>query len=109
MKETWPEYLRRITGGQTQAQIADRIGIARLSVCNWLQGKTQPKAATVIAVARAYQRPPTEALLAADYLNPDELGTPVEIRTSPRDLPATELTDEVRRRLLALERLSITT
>ena len=59
--ESWPEYLRRISGGQTQAQIAERIGIGRLSVCNWLHGKTRPKAETVIVVARVFDRPPTEA------------------------------------------------
>lgn len=98
--ETWPEYLRRITGGATQAQIAERIGIGRLSVCNWLHGKTRPKAETVIIVARVYQRSPIEALLAAGYLAPDEVGQPIDIRISPRDLPAQELADEVCRRLL---------
>lgn len=70
MTETWPEYLRRITDGQTQTQIAERIGIARLPVGNWLHGKTRPKAETAIAVAQTYQRPPVEALLAAAYLEP---------------------------------------
>ena len=103
MTETWPEYLRRITAGQTQAQIAERIGIARLSVCNWLHGKTRPKAETVITVAQAYRRSPVEALLAADYLRVEELDTPVDIRTSPTELPADDIANEVRRRLLALE------
>lgn len=100
--ESWPEYLRRISGGQTQAQIAERIGIGRLSVCNWLHGKTRPKAETVIVVARVFDRPPTEALVAASYLEPTELGRSIEIRTSPEDLPAEDLAAEVRRRLLAL-------
>lgn len=104
MAETWPEYLRRVAVGETQAQIAERIGIGRLSVCNWLGGKTRPKAETVIAVARAYRRYPVEALLAADYLNPEELDQPIEVRSSPRDLPADDIADEVRRRLCALER-----
>ena len=102
--ETWPEYLRRIAAGQTQAQIAERIGIGRLSVCSWLQGKTRPKAETVIAVARAYRRYPTEALLAAAYLHANELEGPVEIRTSPRHLTNQDIADEVCRRLLAIER-----
>ena len=106
MTETWPEYLRRITGGQTQAQIAERIGIGRLSVCNWLHGKTRPKAETVITVARVYGRSPIEALLAASYLTTEEVGAPVELRTSPRDFPAAELAAEVRRRLDELERLN---
>lgn len=99
--ETWPEYLRRIAGGQTQAQIAERVGIGRLSVCNWIHGKTRPKAETVIAVARVYRRSPIEALVAADYLESDEAGVQVEVRISPSQLSAEQLADEVRRRLLS--------
>ena len=102
--ESWPEYLRRISGGQTQAQIAERIGIGRLSVCNWLHGKTRPKAETVIVVARVFDRPPTEALVAASYLDPAEVGRSIDIRASPEDLPAEDLAAEVRRRLLAAQR-----
>lgn len=99
--QTWPEYLRRICGGQTQAQIAEKIGLGRLSVCNWLNGKTRPKAETVIVVARVYGRSPIEALLAASYLDIHEVGGPVEIRASAQDLPAEDLAAEVSRRLLA--------
>ena len=105
--ETWPQYLRRIAGGATQAQIADRIGIGRLSVCNWLQGKTRPKAETVIIVARVYQRAPIEALLAAGYLQLDEAGAPIKIQSSPRHLPAQELADEVYRRLLLVQKTTV--
>lgn len=99
--ETWPEYLRRISGGQTQAQIAERIGIGRLSVCNWLHAKTRPKAETVITVARVYGRSPIEALLAAGYLEPAEAGQPLEVRASLREVPAEEIAAEIRRRLTA--------
>ena len=101
--ETWPEYLRRIAAGQTQSQIAARIGIGRLSVCNWLHGKTRPKAETVIMVARVFSRSPIEALLAAAYLSADEVRLPIEVRVSPRDLSAEDLAAEVRRRLVAQE------
>lgn len=104
MTETWPEYLRRITAGQTQTQIAERTGIGRLSVCHWVHGKTNPKPETAIAVARVYDRSPIEALLAAGYLNHAEVRLPIEHRSSPRDLPAEELAAEVRRRLVELER-----
>lgn len=99
--ESWPEYLRRISGGQTQAQIAERIGIGRLSVCNWLHGKTRPKAETVIMVARVFGRSPIEALLAAGYLDPEEITQPLEVQASLRDLPGDEIAAEVRRRLIA--------
>lgn len=98
--ENWPQYLRRIAGGQSQTQIAEQIGIGRLSVCNWLHSKTRPKAETVIVVARIYDRSPIEALLAASYLAPDEVERPIEIRASPEDLAAEDLADEVRRRLV---------
>ena len=99
--ETWPEYLRRVAGAQTQAQIAEQIGIGRLSVCNWLHGKTRPKAETVIMVARVFRRSPIEALLAASYLDAGELDQPIEIRVSPSELTAEDLAAEVRRRLMA--------
>lgn len=101
--ETWPEYLRRIAGGQTQTQIAARIGIARLSVCNWMRGKTRPKAETVIAVARSYQRSPIEALLAAGYLELAEVGIAIEALASLQDVPLGQLADEVARRVNATE------
>lgn len=106
MTEQWPEYLRRITAGQTQSQIAEKIGIGRLSVCHWMHGKTRPKPETAIAVARVYGRSPIEALLAAGYLNPAEVRLPIESRPSLRDLPAAEIAAEVQRRLRELDRLT---
>ena len=102
MKQTWPEYLRRIAAGETQTQIAEKVGVGRLSVCNWMLGKTRPKAETAIAVARVYGRSPIEALLAASYLEAEEVDAPVEVRNSPRHLSAIDLADEVRRRLIEL-------
>lgn len=97
--ETWPEYVRRISGGATQAQIAEHIGVGRLSVCNWLHGKTRPKAETVILVARAYRRSPVEALIAASYLSSAETEQPVEIRVSLAEVDSRDLGAEVLRRL----------
>jgi len=104
--ETWPGYVRRISGEATQAQIAERIGVGRLSVCNWLRGRTHPKAETVIAVARAFRRSPIEALIAACYLNSDEADEPIEIRASLQDVDAGELGAEVLRRLTSPQALS---
>lgn len=97
--ETWPEYLRRIVGEQTQSLIAQQVGVGRLSVSNWLQGKTRPKAETVIMVARVYGRSPIEALLAAGYLSHDELDGPKDIRVSPREMSNSNLVAELLRRL----------
>ena len=97
--ETWAEYLRRITAGATQTQIAEQIGIGRLSVCNWLHGKTLPKAETVITVARALGRPPVEALVVASYLAADEIADQVELRASLAEVDGHVLGTEVLRRL----------
>ena len=105
--ETWPEYVRRISGGATQAQIAERIGVGRLSVCNGLHGKTRPKAETVIIVARAYRRSPVEALIAAAYLGTDEVDDPVDIRVSLADVIGGDLGAEVLRRLTRLEAVTV--
>ena len=105
VSETWPQYLRRISAGETQNQIADRIGVGRLSVHNWLHNRTRPKAETVIAIAQAYQRSPLEALLAADYLEPDDLEGRVVQQGSLSAVPARDITEEIRRGLAALEEL----
>ena len=104
--ESWPQYLRRISGGLTQAQIAERIGIGRLSVCNWLLGKTQPKAETVISVARAFGRSPVEALVVASYLGSDEIGDPIDIQVSLENVLGDMLAAEVHRRLARLDTLA---
>ena len=104
--ERWPAYLRRVSAGATQAQIAARVGVGRLSVCNWLRGTTHPKAETVIDVARAYRRSPVEALIAARYLEPSEAAEPVVIRASLADARADDLVAEVSARLAELARLS---
>jgi transcriptional regulator with XRE-family HTH domain len=98
--------VRRISGGATQAQIAERIGVGRLSVCNWLRGKSRPKAETVISTARAYRRSPIEALIAACYLDSDDADDPIEIRVSLADVDADNLGTEVVRRLTRLENLT---
>ena len=104
--ETWPAYLRRVSAGATQAQVAARVGVGRLSVCNWLRGTTHPKAETVIDVARAYRRSPVEALIVARYLEPSEAVEPVVIRASLADARADDLGAKISARLAELARLS---
>ena len=36
MSDTWPQYLRRISAGQTQTQIAERVGISQMHVSRLL-------------------------------------------------------------------------
>ena len=75
-------------------------------MCNWLLGKTQPKAETVISVARAFGRSPVEALVAASYLGTEEIGAPIDIQVSLEDVLGDLLAAEVHRRLVRLETLA---
>jgi transcriptional regulator with XRE-family HTH domain len=76
MIEDWPSYVRRIAAGLTQAQIAERIQAAPSNVGRWLRGERgQPTANNVIAFARAFDQPAMEAMIAAGYFTPEEIGT----------------------------------
>ena len=75
-------------------------------MCNWLLGKTQPKAETVISVARAFGRSPVEALIVASYLGTDEVGDPIDIQVSLENVLGDVLAAEVHRRLARLESLA---
>lgn len=69
---TWDEWFARATEGETQGQIADRLGVSRATVVRWLRGGVlDPNA--VLAVARAYHADPIEGLLAARWLKPADL------------------------------------
>lgn len=68
--ETWPQYVRRIAGSLTQAQIAAKMGgVSTSNVGRWVRGEPgQPSAENVIAFAKAFNRPALEALTKAGYL-----------------------------------------
>ena len=72
--EDWSGYVRRVASGLTQAEIAKKTGgVSTSNVGRWLRSEPgQPDANNVVAIARAFGRPPAEALAAAGYLRPDE-------------------------------------
>lgn len=87
--ETWPEYVRRVVGPLTQAQVAERIGVAASNVGRWLRGEPgMPRAETVIHFANVFNRPPMEAMIAAGYFSDDDIALTV-VRA-----PLSEYTDE---------------
>lgn len=71
MSGTWWEYVTRIAGGDDQKVIAAAAGVVASQVSRWSKGDN-PNAKNVIQFARHYNRPPTEALITAGYLNEDE-------------------------------------
>ncbi|MBF4628932.1 helix-turn-helix domain-containing protein [Curtobacterium flaccumfaciens] len=76
---TWQSYLREIS--TNQSEIARATGVHSGTVSRWLAGSSRPSATQVIAVARAYDRSPVLALVAADYLTREEVEG--EVRLTP--------------------------
>ena len=52
--QTWPEYLRRITGGLPPADIAKRSGIPLSTITRWLAGETKPSQKKVDQLSRFF-------------------------------------------------------
>jgi transcriptional regulator with XRE-family HTH domain len=100
---TWWRYVVAVTGAATQKDIASATGIDQSSISRWQRGTNTPRAEAVVAFARAYDRSPVEALVAAGYLSSDEIGV-VELTTLSGDLSGASvdmLLGELRRRILA--------
>jgi transcriptional regulator with XRE-family HTH domain len=100
---TWWRYVLTVTGNAAQKDIAAATGIDQSSISRWQRGTITPRAEAVVALARAYGRSPVEALVAAGYLSPTELGV-VEMTTLTGDLSRASidsLLSEIRRRVLA--------
>jgi transcriptional regulator with XRE-family HTH domain len=95
---TWAEYVERITGGASQTAVAEKAGISQSAVNRWRT--VTPKPETVIALARAYDRPLLEAFIAAGWLSKDDTAL-TEIRSSVYELSDDVLLAEVRRRMAA--------
>jgi transcriptional regulator with XRE-family HTH domain len=95
VSETWWEYVQRITGHAQQKEIAEATGIEQSRISRWKLGKSTPKAEAAVAVARGYNRPPVEALIAAGYLTTEDIDGVVEISVAPADLPSDEIVAQV--------------
>lgn len=79
MAQRWWEYVQRVTRGATQSEIARRLGLGQTSISRWQRGEPRPE--NVRAFAKAYNRPVTEAMIAAGYMEPE-------------DVPPTDATDK---------------
>lgn len=73
----WQSYLREIS--TNQSEIARATGVHSGTVSRWLAGSSRPSATQVIAVARAFDRSPVLALVAADYLTRAEVESEVQL------------------------------
>jgi transcriptional regulator with XRE-family HTH domain len=85
----WIDYLRAMAGDDAMADIARKGGVSPATVTRWFQGKG-PDAEQVIALARAYEHRPTDALVAAGYLTESEVRT---LGAPPRPLRIRDFSD----------------
>jgi transcriptional regulator with XRE-family HTH domain len=96
--QEWPEYVRRVAGSMTQAQIATRVGsVSTANVGRWVRGEPgQPNAENVIAFAKAFLARSGKRWPQPEYL--DEADVATSTRTPLSEYPTAELFDELRRR-----------
>jgi transcriptional regulator with XRE-family HTH domain len=95
--ETWSDYVRRVAGTLTHAQIAQKSGVASSNVGRWLRGEPGlPRAETVIAFARSFNESPMEAMVAAGYFTHEEATS--DVRTPLSEYTYAELIAELQRR-----------
>lgn len=99
--ETWPEFVRRVTGAMPQAKVAEVTGVAQTNIGRWLRGETDaPLASTVVAFARRLGESPLEALVAAGYISPEEAGATPVTQQGLRAYSTRQLLDELDRRII---------
>jgi ParB-like chromosome segregation protein Spo0J len=68
----WETWFERVTRGETQQQIGDRLGVSRSTVARWVRhGVLEPN--ELLALARAYKTDPIEGLLASGWLTMDDM------------------------------------
>ena len=68
---TWWNYVQRVTGGASRAEIAHRLGISPSSVGRWKTSEPKPESVRTFAVE--YRRPVAEAFVAAGFLQPADV------------------------------------
>lgn len=98
-REDWTAYVQRITRGASPEDVATAAGVHITTVYRWKKNPKQKSPEQVINFARGLHQSPIEALIAAGYLEPDEVAGVIEVVRSTADLPDDEFVGELARRL----------
>jgi transcriptional regulator with XRE-family HTH domain len=70
----WANYLNRVKGDRSQAELARLIGVTDGQLSKWRNATIRVKVETIIAVARKLGDSPLHALVEVGYLDPDDIG-----------------------------------
>lgn len=89
----------RIAGTSEQKTIAEVSGIGTTVISRWFKGHNEPSAKLVVAFARAYKRPPVEALVAAGVIRDSDAADVIEVHRSADSLDDDELIAVIRQRM----------
>ena len=98
--ESWWDYVQRVSAHAANKDIAAAAQMDASAISRWKRGD-KPRAENVVAFARGYNRPAVEALLAAGYLTEQDITImgAVPVIRSTREIPNSELIEEMQRRL----------
>ncbi len=102
-RESWTEYVQRITAGVPRKEIARAAQINISGISRWMSGETRPSAEKVVAFARGLHQSPIEALIAAGYIEPHEVSGVIEVVRSLEEVTDEELLNQVAERMAARE------
>lgn len=97
--ESWTDYVLRTTRGLPRKDIAAAAQIDVSGVSRWLTGVSRPSPGKVIAFARGLHQPPIEALIAAGYLEAEEVPGAISVVQARSTISDEDLLDEVAQRL----------
>ncbi|MGQ4506859.1 helix-turn-helix domain-containing protein [Dermabacteraceae bacterium CCM 9519] len=100
VNNAWAEWFATTTGEATDVEVAERMGANKSTVGRWR--KSPPAMEKVVAIARAYSVSVTDALVSAGQIDECELHVPKVVHDLAQ-FTNSELADEVKRRLGALE------
>ena len=96
----WSEYVRTRSEGRLQSDIALLVGVDQSTISRWKRGKGgQPSPDNAMALARAVGESPIVALLAAGYLDEDEVEGVVRVAEGLSTATTDALLAELGRRL----------
>jgi len=95
----WWAYVQSITGDVAHTQIADTAGFDKSVLTRWKQG-SRPAVEFAVSFARAYKRPPVEALAAAGYITEAEANVR-EVKVRVDEIGTVELAEELLARVSA--------
>ncbi|MFD4111641.1 helix-turn-helix domain-containing protein [Streptomyces sp. NPDC058650] len=105
----WSHYIDVTCKGAKNSEIARAVKVDPATVGRWRTGANDPSPRQVVAYARAFDRSPAEALIAAGFLTAEEAGVPIaDTGFDPLEAaPTSELVREVLRRVEADEQRDV--